>query len=718
MVSQAELARIVWFRPQPKLSLRVVNDVRGPSTTDVVDLGGEGLEAAKAAITAARRRRRGRRPGDAIEISFGGLPERDGNDAWQESRVRSWAVASLNWARRLLGSESVIVAAVLLRGGRSPSTRVLAVPIVDGELGWTRIRDRAVETFSAAFGIYSPTRYAALASAYLLEVGSAFDLGSVDLKALANAARDSRAKTFEAFERAAQDRFVEAIERTNELLEIARSAEADAAAAQARENALANATHYRDRMYALEDELASVKAHAEENKRRYREMKTTEDTLRTEHQNALTAAVRTAEARKQQDTVVALIRALKAHEQRAGRTFAPEFAAVLDACEDRRSLVPLYPPDDARDGAIEDEVFDGPATLGPRDGGVATGVDGAPGAPSPETAHGPGQDVGGAPVLGVAEPPPSRSSALAGVSTPDIADAYTGGASTDDSPDPYRPTFGVGEACVSLRTHGSRGTAPGADAVPADEGPGDDSAARRSDFATAVDSPRWASRQETAGAAREVVERARTDGRPDDALASSTVDTSPASYDMPARAEAHATRSDGADSRVGGDVVRGDIATHAVRAHRGASVVEPRSLVGLRSGAPESSLPASVAAADDALARPPADARWWRDSRETAHAMGVLVRGSEASRSVPKETDSAPVAHRDFEAERHAGPRSERVDAASPDAPNHSSSGAPPVPGWDDPPVVFARQSDADASAPPASGDAASGRPAVRPRRR
>ena len=372
MKNRAELARIVWFRARPKLSLDIVSDVLGASNKSVVDLGGVGLKAAKVVITAARRRRRGRRPGDAIEFDFGGLPERDGNDAWPETRVHSWADANVKWVGRLMGPQSVIVAAALHQDGASPRTRVLVVPIVDGELGWTRIRDRAVETFTAAFGIYSPTRYAALANAYLLEVGSAFGLGSVDLEALAEAAAKHRVHTLDYSLTGLMDRIRRALHAVH-------AAEARLAAARSNEDALANATHYRDRVRELEDELASVKTRADENERRYRVEITAEDKLRTEHQQALTAAVRAAKARERQFTVVALIRALRAHEQRAGRTFAPELAAVLDACEDGGSLVPLDPPDDARDGAIEDEVSDDPTTLGPRDGGAATGVEGAVG---------------------------------------------------------------------------------------------------------------------------------------------------------------------------------------------------------------------------------------------------------------------------------------------------------------------------------------------------
>ena len=373
MARRAELARVVWFTPRPKLTVGVVNDVCDPSNTTTVSLGGAGFEAAKEAVTAARRRRRGRRPGEAVEIVFGGLPERDGDDAWPEPRVQSWAHANVDWVGRLMGPESVVAAAALHQDGPSPRTRVLVVPVVDGELGWTRIRDRAVETFTAAFGIYSPTRYAALANAYLLEVGAAFGLGSVDVEALAKTAGDHQQQVYDEFMRVM-------MERVRRAMEAAHTAEARLAVARSDEDALAKAHHYRDRVRELDDELASAKIRADENERRYREVRTTEDMLRTEHQNALTAAVRTAEARQQQDTVVALIHALKAHEHRAGRTFAPELSAVLDACEDRRSLVPLRPPDDARDGAILTSIPDVP-DVPERD--VSSPPDGPPAALSP-----------------------------------------------------------------------------------------------------------------------------------------------------------------------------------------------------------------------------------------------------------------------------------------------------------------------------------------------
>ena len=184
----------------------------------VVDLGGDGVEAAREAIAAATAKpRRGRKPKHAIDVMIAGPPSY-GPEQWSDARELQWARDSVAWARGVLGPESVVVAATLHRDETSPHLHVLAVPIERGRISWKAVRDRAAKGERDRLGDVAGRKsrgahrdaYRTLQDGYQAAVGSRFGLGRGEVGSEATHVQIDRAQAAEHRAELAESRLAEA----------------------------------------------------------------------------------------------------------------------------------------------------------------------------------------------------------------------------------------------------------------------------------------------------------------------------------------------------------------------------------------------------------------------------------------------------------------------------------------------------------------------------
>ena len=73
----------------------------------IVELGGEGVAAAREVIECTRPTGRGRRPGEAIDVLIAGPPSYGDPGQWSEARELQWARESVAWLRETVGPDSI-----------------------------------------------------------------------------------------------------------------------------------------------------------------------------------------------------------------------------------------------------------------------------------------------------------------------------------------------------------------------------------------------------------------------------------------------------------------------------------------------------------------------------------------------------------------------------------------------------------------------------------
>ena len=226
--------------------------------------------AREALALEAFRRRRGRhgKPAkECVDFVFAGPPQYGTPEEWSPEKELQWATDTVEWARDVLGPESVIAVAALHRDETSPHVHLLAIPVADGKLGWCRVRDQAMSRIAPKRG----KKYSRIQDDFQLRVAARYGLarGTVGSKATHQAIDRQRAA-----EHAARIAAADA-ERTRAQAEQAAQDVIDAGQLQAdtiHERALFDAAQDRERR-AREDEqraqeeerLAAV--HAQERER-------------------------------------------------------------------------------------------------------------------------------------------------------------------------------------------------------------------------------------------------------------------------------------------------------------------------------------------------------------------------------------------------------------------------------------------------------------------
>ena len=146
------------------------------------------------AARAAAGERVGRMPHHAVELVFQGAgrygPDKDGVDhSWPRENEEDFERRCLDWAKQILGPESVIAVACAHRDELTHHLHVIAIPIRNGRLGWCHVRDAALhnmdasETMHARFANEAPPqrrkgtrRYARLQDAFHDQVACFFGL--------------------------------------------------------------------------------------------------------------------------------------------------------------------------------------------------------------------------------------------------------------------------------------------------------------------------------------------------------------------------------------------------------------------------------------------------------------------------------------------------------------------------------------------------------------
>ena len=217
----------------------------------VVVLGGADYAAARKALRTAPRRP-GRKPYEAVEIVLAGPPRYDGSkgEPWPLGRARAWAHAAYEWARSVLGPESVVAAAGWHRDESAPHVHVLAVPRPEGgggRIGWCATRDAAVARICG--GGRTKSKYRVLQDDLHQRVSQHFGLarGLVGSEARHEAidrvkALESRARTAERDAKAAAKLMLEAhAEHEAMLKRIAKAIEKEAELRDRTERAKAQA---------------------------------------------------------------------------------------------------------------------------------------------------------------------------------------------------------------------------------------------------------------------------------------------------------------------------------------------------------------------------------------------------------------------------------------------------------------------------------------------
>ena len=163
----------------------ILGELRPPTARDVPEpiegYGGDSA-AALAALREAqadrkRRKVRGARPCELVDVLFAGPPSYGTPEEWTRELETEWAQACMSWLRDVLGPRAPIVAAAVHRDETSPHLHVLAVPIgADGDLGWTRIERAAVERAGGSMKRRGGG-YTGLQDAFYADVSRFFGLG-------------------------------------------------------------------------------------------------------------------------------------------------------------------------------------------------------------------------------------------------------------------------------------------------------------------------------------------------------------------------------------------------------------------------------------------------------------------------------------------------------------------------------------------------------------
>ena len=196
--------QVLRIESRPTLDVGLVRHIVGESRPEtardvdqrVVDLGGVGLEAGRAAILAAAPKGRGRRPNHAVEFLLAGAPPY-GPDEWSEEREREFAQACYDWAREVLGPRSVIVSAAWHRDETSPHVHVLAIPIDSaGKLRWKGVRDEAANRLGSPRSARGG-QYRVLQDDFHAAVASRYDLGRGEIGSQATHHEIDRARAAE-----------------------------------------------------------------------------------------------------------------------------------------------------------------------------------------------------------------------------------------------------------------------------------------------------------------------------------------------------------------------------------------------------------------------------------------------------------------------------------------------------------------------------------------
>lgn len=129
---------------------------RPPTRYDVRDDHGpvvvfrDDLKAGRRAVSADKRRRDaspvgGRPPKECLELVFAGPPKYADDNAWDDARVEAWAREVDAWMERTMGPESVFVVSALHRDESSPHLHFLVVPVHEGRISWTALKNHAAE---------------------------------------------------------------------------------------------------------------------------------------------------------------------------------------------------------------------------------------------------------------------------------------------------------------------------------------------------------------------------------------------------------------------------------------------------------------------------------------------------------------------------------------------------------------------------------------------
>ena len=139
---------------------------------------GATLAAKQREAKAARKGKGGRPARPAVELVMAGPPPYGSPEEWGEDVVRLWAQHSVEWARELLGPESVVALAVLHRDETSPHVHVLAVPVDSGGvLGWERVKNEAgARMGGSGRKAKRGVRYSQMQDHYHARVGEPFTL--------------------------------------------------------------------------------------------------------------------------------------------------------------------------------------------------------------------------------------------------------------------------------------------------------------------------------------------------------------------------------------------------------------------------------------------------------------------------------------------------------------------------------------------------------------
>lgn len=121
----------------------------------IIPLGGVGLERARKILAehrAKNKNRRGRKAKPILDGLIAGPHPRGSSEEWTRERVEKWGKESLDWVKRDLGRDMVIVEAAIHLDETSPHLQFLAIPIEGGKLSWKAVRDAAAKRIREARG--------------------------------------------------------------------------------------------------------------------------------------------------------------------------------------------------------------------------------------------------------------------------------------------------------------------------------------------------------------------------------------------------------------------------------------------------------------------------------------------------------------------------------------------------------------------------------------
>ena len=199
-----------------------------PPLGAIVELGGEGAGAARELIERTRPTGRGRPPGEAIEILMAGPPSYGSAGQWSEARELEWARESFVWLSRIVGPDSLIVTAALHRDEKSPHVQVLVVPVHEGRLGWTAVKNAAAARLAPDLPHPPRTKYAGFQDDYHARVGCRFGLARGEVGSQATHAQIDRAAGARAELKRCRDQWVHERSEFERCAEKAAATEHDA----------------------------------------------------------------------------------------------------------------------------------------------------------------------------------------------------------------------------------------------------------------------------------------------------------------------------------------------------------------------------------------------------------------------------------------------------------------------------------------------------------